>query len=432
MTIFRILIAPWEKDDVPGLVQAANVVRNALRAYDPTPLPPPQWKFDSHRTRATLPQTPPAPLLSIRITVGNAPGEAQRLSESLRSARDQARKSSYDLQTDSPLRSTYAAPGNPFGFHHEALALIGAVPPLGKLPVHVVIVDQGFDASVLDPKNFGGGWFRADGSTPLPGHGKSQHAAMIARAVLSVAPDAVLFDAPLIPTPPPGALPTINDIPTFAGDAGWLWRSIDHVLEHHGNEASWVFVNAWSIYDRTSDLASLTQYTTDPRHDLNLTIDRIVRHRNADVVFAAGNCGQFDPDRRCGRYDRGSCHSIWGANSLDSVLTVGAVRTDRNWLGFSSQGDGQPNLGLDKPDLCAPAEFADESDAHRVYGGTSAACGLAGGVVAALRAQRSQTALHPITLIGRLKASATPPRPNEHRTRLGAGIINLERTQPGI
>ena len=43
-----------------------------------------------------------------------------------------------------------------------------------------------------------------------------------------------------------------------------------------------------------------------------------------DVVFSAGNCGQFCPDRRCGETDRGPGHSIWGANSHPRVLTFGA------------------------------------------------------------------------------------------------------------
>jgi subtilisin family serine protease len=79
------------------------------------------------------------------------------------------------------------------------------------------------------------------------------------------------------------------------------------------------------------------------------------------------------------------------------VLTFGAVRSDGMWLGYSSQGPGQsrldtpapgqPNHAHDKPDLCVPSQFSENDDAFTVNTGTSAACALATGVVAALRSK---------------------------------------------
>ena len=62
---------------------------------------------------------------------------------------------------------------------------------------------------------------------------------------------------------------------------------------------------------------------------------------HVDVVFAAGNCGEFCPAPRCGKVDRVPGHSIWGANSSSAVITAGAVLTNEMWLGYSSQGPGQ-------------------------------------------------------------------------------------------
>ena len=149
----------------------------------------------------------------------------------------------------------------------------------------------------------------------------------------------------------------------------------------------WILVNPWGIYDRRSEYP-LGGYTENPFSLFNLLVAVAVL-QDIDVVFAAGNCGQFCPDNRCGERDRGPGHSIWGANSLEPVLTVGAVRADDMWLGYSSQGPGQPRLalGAEKPDLCAASQFREDDDAFSINSGTSAACGLAGGVVAALRSR---------------------------------------------
>ena len=84
--------------------------------------------------------------------------------------------------------------------------------------------------------------------------------------------------------------------------------------------------------------------------------------RRFDIIFCAGNCGGVCPDGRCGPNDFGPGRGIWGANAHPSVLTVGAVRTDTSWIGYSSEGPGPGRppfnkLANQKPDLCAPSEF---------------------------------------------------------------------------
>ena len=114
-----------------------------------------------------------------------------------------------------------------------------------------------------------------------------------------------------------------------------------------------------------------------------------IQFLDPDVIFAAGNCGEFCGSRRCGGVDRGPGRSIWGANALPEVITAGAVLTNEMWAGYSSQGPGPSIHGLasDKPDLCAPSNFRETTDAAVHNTGTSAACAVTAGIVAALRSK---------------------------------------------
>jgi hypothetical protein len=202
----------------------------------------------------------------------------------------------------------------------------------------------------------------------------------------------------------------------------------------------WILVNAWSIFNRATEHPH-GDYTEKRNHPLNLIIDAMVND-GSDFVFAAGNCGQFCPDRRCGRRDVGPGNSIFGANSHPKVLTVGAVRSDARWIGSSSQGPGQKNLSQQKPDLCAPSFFREPGDAslgnlsrpfvgdtgtpYVASTGTSAACGLAAGIVAAIRSGWGPSTVPPHMLISSLNQNARKTEGPNWNERLGNGIINVE------
>jgi len=252
---------------------------------------------------------------------------------------------------------------------------------------------------------------------------------MIARNVLDIAPDAVVYDMPLIPRP------AITDIPLFASNADgayhFLLQCISFLRRYPRWSGPWVLVNAWAIFDRASE-SPLGDYTedknsTDPQsigHRLNKVIKGAAADDHIDVVFAAGNCGEFCSSPRCGRTDRGPGHSIWGANSSSAVITVGAVLTNEMWVGYSSQGPGQELLGCEKPDFCAPSLFRETTDAHVSNTGTSAACGLTAGVVAALRKKWDAYSVPPQALKQVLIDTARKTEGPEWNGRLGYGVLD--------
>jgi len=295
--------------------------------------------------------------------------------------------------------------------------------------VNVVIVDQGLDANVLGAR-FGGGWpvnGRQPGTTRvLPGGSLTYgmllggHGMMIAQNILSIAPKTTLFDMPLVPW-------AITDVPAYLNTADSAFRQMLRDIrrwQRNGTHSGpWVIVNPWGIYDAGSDPQG--DYTNNPDNPFNRLIRRAVAH-GIDVIFPAGNCGQFCPDGRCGSANVGPGRDILGANSLAEVITVGAVRVDTMWLGYSSQGPGQPRLAHDKPDVCAPSQFHEAHDSFRINTGTSAACGLIAGVVTALRSRWDAGAIPPARLKQVLVDTAFQQRGSGWNERTGYGIVNAQ------
>ena len=289
--------------------------------------------------------------------------------------------------------------------------------------VNVVIVDQGLDRAALGSR-YGGGWsvgsIQPGTTVNQPGTDGLTHGMMIAQNVLKVAPDVVLFDLPLAPW-------KISNIPVFLSYADAAFSKMRTAIAKFKTSSEfdgpWVIVNPWGIFDTRTDLPPPDDYVNNPNHPFNKLVKEVVKDGN-DVVFAAGNCGQFCPDQRCGAADSGPGHSIFGANSLAAVLTIGAVRTDTVWLGYSSQGPGQSRLKHHKPDLCAPSQFCESDDAYTTNTGTSAACALAAGIIACLRSAPAGAALTPMQLKRILIQSARRVDGSRWNGRLGYGILN--------
>jgi hypothetical protein len=297
----------------------------------------------------------------------------------------------------------------------------------GRPRVNVVIIDQGLHQGSVAPDNWGGGWAYMKGSPDeiLPGTAKQRsHGAMIARNVLDVAPSAVIYDFPMIPRE------RIRNVTLFAHQAQvayqWLRTHIGFLRQFEPWKGPWILVNAWGIYDRRSErpLGDYTENNSNLGHPLNKAVGLAVGD-GMDVVFAAGNCGQFCPNTRCGPGDRGPGRSIWGANSHPLVITAGAVLTNEKWIGYSSQGPGQARLTREKPDISAPSHFRETDDPASVHTGTSTACALTAGAVGVLRSRWDTNAVSPADMKRLLAATARPPVGSKSSGRIGAGILDV-------
>jgi len=278
--------------------------------------------------------------------------------------------------------------------------------------VNIVVVDRGIDATAW-PGSYISGWKAlVGGQWVLPGtaRGKTaEHSQMLLRIINQIAPQAKFFDMPLMPA-------RVGNWKSFIGNAvGAFARIRSGIIDfqnHHPHWAGrWMILNAWAPFDRRTDRKKgHNSYGEDDTHPFHQRIKRLTGSPIlADVVFAAGNCGQFCPDGRCGPGDIGHGRSISGANSYSEVMTVGAVRVDGVPTGYSSQGPGMIATGPEKPDLCTPAQFHDDDDPGWISSGTSAACAIAAGVVAALRTKTLGTNKTPADLITALRSSANPP-----------------------
>lgn len=425
-----------------------ELLGNFAGPFDSLEIPSLHW--DIHLTRTVTKPLPSVDRLVFSVGFANRDiaGDFRKAAEDAMSDSGD-KKHVYGVGADISLsESEYFCPTNVdqllFGDRNDAAALTRSAilqqQNLTGTGVNVVVIDEGFDRRQV--RNFGGGLINCGlGNDPpvQPGGTTRGHGMMIVRNIMDAAPDATFYDVPLIPL-------KISDVTSFIGQALSAFIQLElligflKVLNIPPWNGSWIIANAWSIFDRTSE-HPLGDYTENPNHPLNITVGDMVNY-GVDFVFAAGNCGQFCPDRRCGDNDIGPGHSIYGANSHPRVITTGAVRTDVRWVGSSSQGPGQALLSPSKPDFCAPSYFREVGDAfvgnlsepyvgdagspYIASTGTSAACGLTAGIVAAIRGRWPQMVVTPDrlrTVLNQTTRKTEGPNWNE---RLGNGIVDVE------
>lgn len=333
-----------------------------------------------------------------------------------------------------------------FGGRAAALAAMKArpddlagLPPPGAPPVAIAMVDTGLPEEMLPPKGQFRGWkVLVDPKAPSPkapvrhpGEPLTPHGAMVARNARAVAPGVRLLDCPVIPD-------GIVDLPVFLHSVTEALRGMRKTLERlrvaeaiAGRPRSgFVVCNAWGVFDPTKEFPG-KPYSTDPTHPVSDQFRRIAA-LDADIVFAAGNCGPFCPAPRCHPEFTGPGRGINGANALPFVLTVGAVRSDGVWLGYSGEGPGIEGMAAEKPDLCVPSQFLDD-DGWGPNTGTSAATGLAAGAVALLRTRWSVAAMPPAGLRDALRAAAQQPDGSDGwSSRTGHGVMDVAATAAGL
>jgi subtilisin family serine protease len=171
-----------------------------------------------------------------------------------------------------------------------------------------------------------------------------------------------------------------------------------------------------------------------PNHevwDIGHPIHRKVREvigSGAPAFFAAGNCGQNCPSGACHVSGIGPGKSIHASNSLAEVITIAAVNSIHQRIGYSSQGPGM--FEPQKPDLAAYSHMFGNFGPGRPGGdqetpfdnGTSAATPVAAGVAALLLSYRRE--LTPAELRDALIEGATNGAGSAWGADFGRGVIN--------
>jgi subtilisin family serine protease len=288
--------------------------------------------------------------------------------------------------------------------------------------VRVAVVDAGIDLAYLHEHQreheLDSALSRTTpGSPEQPGNFPADHGTLAAYQVGVAAPKATVIDQALLTEQhetddEPLIQAWLSDIEPGYLD---LQRYLAGVEE---SERRLVVSNSWALTDPDWDfpVEHVKNFSDNPDHPFNRAVRDLVA-LGADVLFAAGNCGQPYPTRDCGFARQPIC----GANSLEEVITVGAVDIDGERLGYSSQGPGR--LLFEKPDLCGYSHYYG-SGVKPVDWGTSTACPLVAGVLAALRTRYSAQQLAPVALKRALLESSRRPAGSGHNLDTGYGVID--------
>jgi subtilisin family serine protease len=270
--------------------------------------------------------------------------------------------------------------------------------------VRVAIVDTGIDAQYLVAHGRNVSIDVSDSFTPAgvrtpPGAHPLQHGTMCAYDVGIAAPDAVLLDHAVLLSQTPGAV----QVEGLLSDAVRSFSQLRALLLAQDG-APLVVSNSWGVFDPAWDFppSHPGNYTDNPAHPFNLIVASL-ESAGADILFAAGNCGVDCPDGRC----RFPVRPICGANSHPAVLSVAGIDVHDERVGYSSQGPGR--LSAEKPDICAYTHFkgSEVFGAGSADSGTSAACPVAAGVVAAIRTRHGHSTLPPAQLRTLIAKTAT-------------------------
>lgn len=308
--------------------------------------------------------------------------------------------------------------------------------------VAIAIMDTGISAQHLAGKNITNAidssvvWNAlaaisgSNGLVPPGGH-PADHGTMCAYDVLIAAPDARLLDYPIMHgfTGQPAG----SSIGGFLGDVLQAYAHLEAFWSvsfgpSRQNYDALVISNSWGVYHPSWDFPAghPGRYIDNPNHPFNLRVEAMAR-QNIDIVFAAGNCGSDCPDSRCqGKVTE----TITGANAHPAILTLAGVDIADNRVGYSSQGPAIAGMGQpQKPDVACATHFlgSEAFGAGEPDSGTSAACPVAAGCVAALRSQLNQAMFPPAKLFDAIRNTARQPGGQSGWSGdLGFGIVDTD------
>lgn len=334
-------------------------------------------------------------------------------------------------------------------------------PELNGEGVYVAIVDSGINYEHLKTwTKSGAEWTPDDGPQydttlsydfinrkKLTGETKGKHGTQMAFNVWLAAPQCTLIDLRIFEEGPPNWRGLLwEDTETkmeFALKA--IFKLEDFLYDPPEGFKALVVTNSWGV---RNPLVFFSSFVKDPAHLLTNNVARmaggfsIVPTPVVDVLFAAGNCGEgytaggeIGCGAATGRQGPGEKGTIYGANSHDRVLSVGASTIHGQRLAYSSQGYGY--LEDKKPDVCAPAHFLGPHEPvyqsrnwnmDRLHGGTSASCSVMAGVVAAIRSKyHDYNTLPPDELRQMIRDTASKPAhlPQPYDPDYGYGCLNI-------
>lgn len=324
-------------------------------------------------------------------------------------------------------------------------------PPLDGAQVALAVVDSGIYLPHLDgatlrrprprhplPPRLAGdppildaasSWTPPRLATP-PGRRRIGHGTMCAYNALAVAPKATLLDYPALIARPPGDHTVKATVgAALQAYAGLLAFWIGNVV-NGGPYRALVVNNSWGVFHPSEEgfpPGHPGRFIDNLNHPFHLLV-WFLTLLGADVVFAAGNGGMPCPLPPFLHLTTGS---IRGANAYPDVLTVAGCDVNDGRVGYSSQGPAIPMFPQPtplKPDLAAYTHFlGSQVFGERVPdGGTSTACAVAAGCVAALRSHPSLSpALKPPgDLFAALRATARPVGSAGWNADDGFGIVD--------
>jgi hypothetical protein len=295
--------------------------------------------------------------------------------------------------------------------------------------VMVAIVDTGVNIAYLNSQgktpafNSARSW-AWDPAQVAPGSAPVDHGSMCAFDVCIAAPRCTILDIALLH--PISAGPGGTVMESLLSDAIRAYRHLLDVMNaprRPGENRSLVVNNSWGMFHPSWDfpVGHVGNYSDNPNHPFNRIV-AVLERAGADILFAAGNCGADCPDGRCQGV---TTQAIYGANSSPYVTCVAGVDTTKARVGYSAIGPGR--LERRKPDICGYTHFSG-SGVYTADGGTSAACPVTAGVVAAVRAKRpynpSDSQTSPAAMRNLLTSTAEDLGSTGYDYQYGYGVVN--------
>jgi hypothetical protein len=304
--------------------------------------------------------------------------------------------------SDPPIGHFLVCPGDPAVGNHRDIENLLGVPQLQAqgmdgTNVMVAIVDAGINLEHLqrqgkNPRfDASKSWRSGVGITP--GRGAIDRGTMCAFDTCIAAPNCTLLDYALLKS---------TAVEGFLSDAVQAFSHLlQMLLAFPDPKPALVVSNSWGMFHPSWDfpVGHPGNYSDNPHHPFHILVESL-ENAGADILFAAGNGGAECPDARC---EGVTTRTIYGANSHPSVLCIAGVTANRQRVGYSSQGPGR--LDPEKPDLSIYTHFAG-SGIYPADSGTSAACAVAAGVVAAIRSVYPPSRISPAQLRQLLRRTA--------------------------